>query len=130
MLNVENIIKLANFIEKSNYAFDMNSMVVNTKCGSAGCIGGHASLLWPQVAEPGPMNLQSFSARALAKELGISDKEAAELCYMRSLARKERDWDIFDRVTRGDAVEVLHKLASTGRVDWSHVESLKLGGTE
>jgi len=111
IVNRASIDELANFIESTKYAFDMNEPNANPKCGSAGCIGGHAAVLWPHVSdreETKNHNVFSWDEERLAIELGISDDQANELCYPGN----------YNSITRDMAVQTLRRLALTGEVDW------------
>jgi len=109
-INRASITELANFIESNKYAFDMNQPDANPKCGSAGCIGGHAAVLWPHVSDKVDDDAYIFSwdEEKLAEVLGISDDQANELCFPGN----------YNSITRGMAVQTLRRLALTGEVDW------------
>jgi hypothetical protein len=124
-MNLRNVTALADFIEGGGLGFNMADAGVDLMCGSAGCIGGHASLLWPEIgthAADRPGVTTVFSSLALAARLGIPGEAARDLCYMTKRLKEPR---IYERVTREDAVKTLRKLASTGKVDWSHVAAPK-----
>lgn len=84
MPNVKNVEALAAFIERADYKFDMNNPVANPVCGTAGCIGGHAAVLWPGIREfyAGDTVGYSFSDKKLALKLGVSNIDLINLCYV------------------------------------------------
>jgi hypothetical protein len=110
----KNILKLAEFILTSPFDLDMGSIDV-AKCGTAGCIAGHAAALWPSCALGG-----SYDAAAQAKKLGLSDEVWGSVVYpdvdSHKITRKRY------AATKADAAALLMKLARTGKVDWSHVD--------
>lgn len=95
--------ELANFIESSPLEFSIEKPC-NPTCGSAGCIGGFAAVLWPEVSAG-----SSWNSTALAEKLGISRREEHTLCFCYPDAV---------RVGRSDAIAVLRYLAETGEIDW------------
>lgn len=79
-------------------------------CGTAACVGGWASLLWPD--EIG-LNERTISARAGAF-LGLSPAAAEALFTPAGF-----DWDNHKRrFTLKRAIETLERLADTGKVQW------------
>lgn len=119
-VNVANILALADFLESVLFPFDMAKIHNPASCGSAGCIGGHAAALWPDVAS----NYSSWDESKLADKLGIDDDTEEALCYLApgSMWGSDPNYVVpYDDVTREDAVAVLRNLAKTGKVDWSFV---------
>lgn len=99
--------------------FDMRLASFDTERGTAGCIGGHAALLWPSVRDPsfesdGSRNSGVFDDDKLATRLGLSEEELEDLCYDCPDARG--DEIALRLVTRAAAVDALLHLAETGQV--------------
>ena len=121
--NVAAIHRLADFIASARFDFDMADPHVHVlpeaRCGAAGCIGGHAALLFPEVANnhgpatdttKGPVCI-AFDRNALAAELGIDHATVSLLCFP----------DFEDNITRAEAVTALRQLADEGEVDWESI---------
>lgn len=108
-------LQLADFIARAHYRFDMSSCEAEPLCGSAGCIGGHAAVLWPDVRESNAGVDFTWDEEKLAAKLGITRATHDALCY---LAGENDDDDISDLsdVTRRMAVATLRRLAETGVV--------------
>jgi hypothetical protein len=106
-MNVEAINHLADFIESGKYEFDMMEAVARPECGSAGCIGGHASILWEDVKSQ-PV----FNSDILAEHLGIGWDVVQDLCYPET--------PDYHRITREIAVVTLRRLAETGEVAFDY----------
>lgn len=126
-MNRENVIALRDFVRDARFKFDMCDAYPKTSCGSAGCIGGHAAVLWPSVADAeedwGDM---TWNDQRLAEKLGIEEEVHHQLCYPADWedmqVPRPRGWlrgQNYASVTREDAVRVLTKLAKTGEIDWS-----------
>src|ERR1700722_12483663 len=82
-MNAEAIRELADFIEKHRELdFDMSSPAVPA-CGTAGCIGGFAAALWPEVAkkDPAKLHMLIFDKEKLGAKLQLSDATCDALCY-------------------------------------------------
>lgn len=111
-LNVKNILRLAEVIESGVYGFDMSVGYRPTKktahsCGSAACIGGTAAAVWPSVRIGA-----EWDEPLLQKKLGITYDQHSQLCFLRDVPLS------YYQVTRRMAVEVLRRLARTGKVKW------------
>lgn len=118
--------ELADFIASSTYSFDMAQPTAQPSCGTAGCIGGHAAVLWEDIRDT-DWNVDSgYSWRdeALAEKLGISWHAHRAICY----PGDDDSADIFfvdteagidyAKVTRESAVDMLRNFARTGKVVW------------
>lgn len=111
-VNVTNVLALRDFIRDSKLRFDMTEGSANPECGTAGCIGGHAAVLWPDIRVDDGDGTFTWKEVAFASKLGISDDEQTELCFM---------WDTtygFSDVTKPAALAVLELLAKAGKVKW------------
>lgn len=114
----QSILRLADVIESERWDFDMTTAISNPACGTAGCIGGHAAALWPDVRDPhldqpdGPF---SFDTRALADKIGLSLEDLVWLCFTPPTDDR-RDMIGLSLVTREAAVEALRHLAETGEI--------------
>lgn len=73
-------------------------------CGTCGCIGGWANAVFE--TERGP--------ELAAAALGLSEDDSEALFYPRGVSP-----DIWERITRRQAIRVLEHLRDTGEVDWS-----------
>lgn len=110
MRNVAAINRLADFIENGRYAFDMEAGWADPHCGTAGCIGGHAAVLWKTIRDTDwGFEAFGFSEGALAEKLGITLGAVDNLCYPFPLKH----------ISRSIAVAALRRLAKTGRVKFS-----------
>jgi len=109
-VNAKNVLKLRDFLLDSDYKFDMGTCVV--KDGAAGCIGGFASVLWPEISKPYGETYTTWDRELLQEKLRITKDTEFELCFMPVQTHE---------ISREDAIETLTKLAETGEVDWSHV---------
>ena len=112
--NIRNIRRLASFIERGRYEFNMLSGWARPTCGTAGCIGGHAAVLWPSLRKLTCVDYFSFNDDALAEKLGLSSEKTDDLCYGNMVL--VRCGLTLGDVTRIAAVEMLRNLAKTGRV--------------
>ena len=117
MRNVKNILKLADFIESEKYQFDMRDSSATPSCGTAGCIGGHAAVLWKEVRQYWPDTKRTkfgFNQGMLIQHLGLSFSDMHTLCFTpRTSSGEVLD---YDEITRAHAVEALRHLAETGKV--------------
>lgn len=113
-MNKHNILELANFIETAEYKFDMRESMAKPECGSAGCIGAHAAVLWPEVRSGHRPGEFTWSSAKLAEKLGLTPRQVQLLCF------HPYDPDGFlipySEVTRKMAVKALRNLAKTGVV--------------
>lgn len=114
-MNKENILALADFIESRKYRFDMTRPRANPSCRTAGCIGGHAAVLWPELRTP-RLKDRSFGWgwENLRAKLGISEAQHKRLCFW-CYNRKGELVPLY-YITRKMAVATLHRLAETGEV--------------
>ena len=117
MRNVKNILKLADFIESEKYQFDMRDSSATPSCGTAGCIGGHAAVLWKEVRQYWSDTKRTefgFNQDMLIKNLGLRFSDMNTLCFTpRTSSGVLLD---YDDITRTHAVEALRHLAKTGKV--------------
>lgn len=119
MVNKEAILELADFIEKSDYEFDMSvphadmsDESTHPACGSAGCIGGFAAVLWPEVRYVRTVPyFYTWDRSALRAKLGLTIEQHSALCYL-----EDRPDLYYDDVHKELAVQTLRNLAETGEV--------------
>jgi len=104
------ISKLASFIEKEEYDFDMEEAIVNPKCGSAGCIGGHAAMLWKGIRATRGGHYFTWDDEKLANKLGLSFKEHELLCF--TPLDSENNHIYLGDIDRTMAVATLRRLAT------------------
>lgn len=115
MRNAKNILKLADFIASERYLFDMGNGSVHMECGSAGCIGGHAAVMWMNVRDNFVAHSGfTFDTDVLAHRLGLSLTEVDDLCFPAHDSSGETIR--YKDITRAHAVETLRHLAKTGEV--------------
>jgi len=116
MVNIENILALRDFIASEEYKFDMNDAFYRLKCKSAGCIGGHAALLWPEISEYKIANrsedIKTWDDRGLKTKLGITSDQHYNLCY-------SIEGIHLSCVKREHVLETLTHLAETGKIVWN-----------
>lgn len=114
--------ELANFIEEAIFEFDMEEARVNLTCGTAGCIAGHAAVLWPDVRaenifnDSGPETF-SWDEERLNEHLGLDNMLNGRLFYVNPHLST-----IWKRVDRAKAVDTLRRYAETGVVDFQFTE--------
>lgn len=124
-VNKENVLALRDFIASEEFGFDMDRGLARPSCGTAGCIGGHAAILWPEVrASVGTLSdAFAWYETDLAEMLGVTLNTEHQLCYPSWHRTAGFTLDAYPdhwrSVSRADAVRVLTKLAETGEVDWS-----------
>lgn len=115
-MNDQAILELANFIEHCELEFDMSTPWAAPDCGTAGCILGHAALLWPDVVSERQDGVFSCDDTCLSQKVEIKELTIAKLCYPSSAVCD------YDGATAEDAADVLRHLAETGEVDWKRVD--------
>ena len=109
-MNAKAIEELADFIEKTKN-FDMNDWVCNPDCGTAGCVFGHAALLWPDVRDKRQTSWEDDSLR-FKLEISCDDFESIGFPSV-------SDGDVgYRSVTKEHAVVMLRNFAETGTVEW------------
>lgn len=122
-MNKRNVLKLAKFIQDREHAhkqhkklrFQMadsswpGQALRDHKCGTAGCIGGFAAVLWSDTRYGA-----SFDDDLVAEKLGLSESQLLRLCYEPEDSRG-KDIDLED-ISREGAVETLRNLAKTGKI--------------
>lgn len=122
--NRKNILLLAEFLNaRGKRLFDMDNWypgAAGTECNTAACVGGSACILWPSVNENKEYTRLDTDIKRLARKLGISPAQAAQLCYPDS-------WDggaplDYTKVTLKNAVATLKRLAKTGKVSYRKSE--------
>lgn len=107
-MNTENILALADFIEKEEVLFDMGSIAVAT-CDTAGCIAGSAAALWPGcVEETHRHGITSYDEECVCEKLGLTESQGDDLFYPEGIK--------YRKVTRATAVAALRHLAATGEI--------------
>lgn len=119
--NAANIRKLALFLASGQFGFDMDESFARPACGSAGCIGGHAAVLWPHLREGEYVGGVTWDEAALAQHLGISPAEHDGLCF-HGPAKDGGTMPLSD-IDRSMAVATLRRLARTGKVYFDTAES-------
>lgn len=123
-MNKEAINELADFIESAKFKFDMGEPDAAPTCGTAGCIGGHAAMLWPEVRAGERYNAIekieyfSWNEKQLIKKLGLAEGQEGQLCYLGSSRMT------LCSITRAGAVTTLRRLAETGEVVWKREDQL------
>lgn len=112
--NKERLLELADFIEKAEFKFDMGDPVANPTCGTAGCMAGHAAVLWPELRTEGTGDGEIFSWKdeELAAYLDITEDEHDLLFYPQS----HNEGAIYGYIDRDVAVGTLRHFASTGEI--------------
>jgi hypothetical protein len=122
--NTQRILELADFIEMTTLTFNMSEPDANPACGTAGCIGSHAALLWPELrvtsaSMPGHITIEP---NKLAQKLGLERVQLDELCFTRLSGRD------YETIGRSDACTFLRQLAqhdslANGVLLWPGCES-------
>jgi hypothetical protein len=119
---------LAAFMETHpELPFDM-ALSNNPQCGTAGCIGGFAAALWPEVqADSGTR----FDRGKVSEKLGLSEQAGDTLLYPGEgtyINPRPQFDDLtlmqinYDDITRKGAIATLRRLALTGEVTWLYGE--------
>lgn len=124
MADIGNIRKLIDFMRATpDDLFDMDGMWWPS-CGTAGCIGGHAADLWPEIRlDPAPT--QGWDESLFAEKLGIRESQADWLCY----GPKTRDGAPLrlTDVTKPMALAALERLAAgEPRIYFDRADDLEL----
>lgn len=124
-MNENAISELIDFMEKCEYKFDMttskNHIDPRNQCGTAGCIAGHAALLWPEIRakfSPSDGNIIQFICHfpLLEEKLQISGDKFARLIN----PTRSRDGIscMHDDINKDWAIRTMKHLLATGKVDW------------
>ena len=120
MTNTAAILALADFIERhTELPFDMASGKSPHSCGTAGCIGGFAAVLWPKLWR---WDSVEFDDAMLCERLGVGEGSRLSLLF----PGDSGDYNFHDsdepirysRITRLGAAATLRHLAATGQVRW------------
>lgn len=114
-MHKQNILELADFLEKAEFIFDMGSALANPECGAAGCIGGHAAVLWEELRQGSYSSVgYTFNLSKLGNKLELKEQLTTDLCF------NPHDEDGIGMsclsVTRSMAVATLRRLAETGEL--------------
>lgn len=119
VMNPAFVLELAGFLETAEFSFDMADPDAAPACGSAGCIGGHAAVLWGDIRENYVAGDEEFtwSEHLLRGKLGITREEHDKLCFL-----VYGEVNSYYQVTRAGAVATLRRLAETGKVTWKLAE--------
>lgn len=123
-MRADRIMKLADFVETTPYEFKMSQPWAQPQCGTAGCIAGHAAVLWPEVRMSG--RIIRYDDDKLKDFLGIDEETATRLFYPGDYI--EIEWEDFDEdiryqhITQKGAAATLRRLAVTGEVKWYRTE--------
>lgn len=141
-MNTENILKLADYIEKSNIIFDIDVGLSymyghRGRCGTAGCVAGHAVLAakedgtlnkWPEfnalIKKMGSPDSMSWGLihGAAKKYIGLTTELSEELFFPSTTMPKSQS------VAKKAAALVLKELTATGMVNWrSCIDEVKEG---
>jgi hypothetical protein len=122
-MNKERILAVADAIEKGSVqglSFDMTTY--RNECGTAGCIAGWVFVMF---AEHGSKTfrcdprVEEYIVEQAAEILGI-DEGSAEALFHAEGGTHRPEWGT---ITPQFAATVLRRLAETGEVDWSPVDT-------
>ncbi len=114
--------ELAKFIESGKYSFNMSVAEADPECGTAGCIGGHAAVIWPEVRDVGsglPWPSFTFDGPKLAEFLDISEPDLNDICFNVPASSSRVAQISYEEVTSSMAAATLRRFAETGRVYFS-----------
>jgi hypothetical protein len=117
--NVAALNELADFVERADYGFDMADGMVRTGCGTAGCIAGHAAVLWPDVREDGWAKADGFTWEddRLCEKLGLTKDQHEDLFFdVPGCA------DGVHYVDRAMAIAAVRRFAATGEIRFDDTE--------
>ena len=110
-MNVENIKILRDVIASQKYIFDMNTPEAKPQCGSGGCIGGHMSIIWPDVRSKSSDDDELlYDGSKCAKKLGLTEDQIDDMFY---------HYPRFPTASRQEALDMIDQLIATGEVLWS-----------
>jgi hypothetical protein len=121
MRNVEKLMELVAFMEMSrNLTFAMDDTHCDAKdgCGSAGCIAGFAATLWPEAQVPQTWKgdyVYGWDEKALRDILGMTKEDTDKLFWA---SNSSNTYNIYDHLTKDEAIEVVRTFAETGEVVW------------
>lgn len=125
-MNKEAIIELANFMEACHLKFHMSTSYAAYKedreCGTAGCIAGHAAVLWPEIRTFGSATDESKKIRHYADFEMLQERfdlsNDAFTALISPLGDEHGVDYMSDQVDKPWAIRVLRHLSETGQVDW------------
>lgn len=90
--------------------------MVNHTCGTAGCIGGWAEVLF--VAKDDD-RIGEAKDEEVAEALGLTEEQAHNLFFpLVGIKEAGIEIDSYTELTQAQAVQVLDHLMETGEVDW------------
>lgn len=124
-MNKERILELAHFMEKSLLKFNMATTqsyyVLDESCGTAGCIAGHAAILWRPVridAARFGYNViyHRCDIKSLQNLLGLNN-EVFDSLIMPTLLNDGVSYAT-GGINKAWAIRTLRHLVDTGKVDW------------
>ena len=129
-MNEDAIRELIDFMKKCRYGFNMrtseNRIDMKNRCGTAGCIAGHAALLWPEMrvdfsSPDGTMLMFVCRYGLLEDKLQISKEKFYRLIDPTETRDgvSSRSYDI----NKYWAIRTLEHLLNTGEVAWQTTRS-------
>lgn len=129
-MNKDAIRELTDFMKKCRYEFDMytsaNRIDMKNRCGTAGCIAGHAALLWPKMRnnvliQDSYITLFTCRYGKLEKLFDMpKDKFYRLIAPIRS---KDGVSCMYDYISKDWAIRTLEHLLNTGEVNWQATKS-------
>lgn len=129
-MNKDAIRRLTGFMKKCRYEFNMctseNHIDMKNRCGTAGCIAGHAALLWPEMRNyfsPWDENIAQFTCR-YAKLEKLFDMPKDKFYRLIDPTRsKDGVSCVHDDISKDWAIRTLEHLLNTGEVNWQATKS-------
>lgn len=116
-MNTERILHIADLIEEIvPQQFEMSDYVTENEYGTVACIAGWTYLTY------GDASLCGDTHESARVHLGLNEDEADDLFLPNPLTSGLPARVTYSQITPAHAAQTLHKLAATGKVDWSHVQ--------
>jgi len=113
-VNTLELLKLADFIAKCPLKFKMEHAYAIPECGTAGCIKGHAALMWGH----GSNNHYFVSKKQFSKRLGLNEEQTRLLCFNPENATPGITYHQISS-DPSIAVRAIRRLALTGEVSFA-----------
>lgn len=112
-VNTLELLKLADFMERCQLKFQMEDGFAKPECGTAGCILGHAALMWKK----GNRDYSWVSKSEFSERLGLTREQSRFLCFAPHFATQGMTYTKINN-DPAIAVRAVRHLALTGEVSF------------